>query len=186
MHERHKVDLRALSHFVSPISNQLSFSRPVMLQTAAAALSSLATLSLSGSPPPQGIPHTGTTLASASGFLSSASPAPVPKIEERDDDVVLNEAAPAAPTKAEINGTGVSVTKVGKKRGTIFKCESCSKVSTVVSFLYTMMSSRLQYANFAPSGTLCTVIDRGADIYLGLPAPFMPDQTPLGTLPALA
>ncbi|KAI0746724.1 hypothetical protein C8Q80DRAFT_1220030 [Daedaleopsis nitida] len=101
---------------------------PVMLQTAAAALSSLATLSLSGSPPPQGIPHTGTTLASASGLLSSASPAPVPKIEDRDDDAVLNEAAPAAPPKTEINGTGVSVTKAGKKRGTIFKCESCSKV----------------------------------------------------------
>ena len=48
--------------------------------------------------------------------------------EARDeaDDIVLDDAP--APVK-EINGAGISVTKTGKKRGTIFKCESCSKVS---------------------------------------------------------
>ena len=103
--------------------------RPVMLQSTVAALSSLATLSLSGSPPPQGIPQTGTSFTSASGLLSSSTLAPLPKVEVKDDDDVLHEASAAASAKAEINGAAISVTKTGKKRGTIFKCESCSKVS---------------------------------------------------------
>ncbi|KAM5532135.1 hypothetical protein V8D89_014228 [Ganoderma adspersum] len=97
---------------------------PVMLQSAAAALSSLATLSLSGSPP-QGVPQTGTSFASASGQLASPPTSRMPKVEAQDDDIILDVAP--APVK-EINGAGISVTKTGKKRGTIFKCESCSKV----------------------------------------------------------
>ncbi|PIL27468.1 transcription factor [Ganoderma sinense ZZ0214-1] len=100
---------------------------PVMLQSAAAALSSLATLSLSGSPP-QGVPQTGTSFASASGQLASPPTSRMLKLEAKDDDIVLDDAPVAAPVKTEINGAGISVTKTGKKRGTIFKCESCSKV----------------------------------------------------------
>ncbi|KAI0646269.1 hypothetical protein C8Q79DRAFT_961813 [Trametes meyenii] len=100
---------------------------PVMLQTAAAALSSLATLSLSGSPPPQSAPQTATSFTSASGQLTSGSAAKAPKQESMDEDMIP-DASNAPPTKAEINGAGISVTKTGKKRGTIFKCESCSKV----------------------------------------------------------
>ena len=103
----------------------LFFHRPVMLQSAAAALSSLATLSLSGSPP-QGVPQTGTSFASASGQLASPPTSRIPKTEVKDDDIILDD-APAL--VKEINGAGISVTKAGKKRGTIFKCESCSKVS---------------------------------------------------------
>ncbi|KAI0717425.1 hypothetical protein C8T65DRAFT_641483 [Cerioporus squamosus] len=101
---------------------------PAMLQSASVTLSSLAALSLTGSPPPQSIPQTGTSFTSASGMMTSGSSATVPKIESKDDDVVLDEASAAAPVKTEISGAGISVTKTGKKRGTIFKCESCSKV----------------------------------------------------------
>ncbi|KAI1798259.1 hypothetical protein LXA43DRAFT_19986 [Ganoderma leucocontextum] len=100
---------------------------PVMLQSAAAALSSLATLSLSGSPP-QAVAQTGTSFASASGQLASPPTTRMLKIEAKDDDIVLDDASVVAPVKTEINGAGISVTKTGKKRGTIFKCESCSKV----------------------------------------------------------
>ncbi|RDX54456.1 hypothetical protein OH76DRAFT_1397757 [Lentinus brumalis] len=101
---------------------------PAMLQSASATLSSLAALSLSGSPPPHSIAQTGTSFTSASGMMSSSSSAPVPKIEAKDDDVVFDEASVDAPMKTEISGAGIRVTKTGKKRGTIFKCESCSKV----------------------------------------------------------
>ena len=131
MHGRRKADLRALSLFFHFYLQSYTLHRPVTLHTAAAALNSLATLSLSGSPPPPGIPHTGTSLATASGLLASSPSAPVPKIETKDDDAVLDEASAAAPVKAEINGGGISMTKTGKKRGTIFKCESCSKVSLI-------------------------------------------------------
>ncbi|KAH9849407.1 hypothetical protein C2E23DRAFT_840085 [Lenzites betulinus] len=101
---------------------------PVMLQTAAAALSSLAQLSLSGSPPPQGIPQAATSFTSASGQMSSGLAPMLPKQEATDENTVPDDASSALPTKTEINGAGISVTKTGKKRGTIFKCESCSKV----------------------------------------------------------
>lgn len=103
--------------------------RPVMLQTAAAALSSLATLSLSGSPPPPGVPQTATSFTAASGQMASGLATMIPKQEANDENTVPDEASATPPTKTEINGAGISVTKTGKKRGTIFKCESCSKVS---------------------------------------------------------
>ncbi|CDO78029.1 hypothetical protein BN946_scf184648.g1 [Trametes cinnabarina] len=102
---------------------------PVTLQTAAAALSSLAALSLSGSPPPQSAPQTGTSLASAAGqIISGPTAAKVPKQEAADEDIVPDDASPDPSAKTELNGAGISITKSGKKRGTIFKCESCSKV----------------------------------------------------------
>ncbi|OJT07748.1 hypothetical protein TRAPUB_1340 [Trametes pubescens] len=101
---------------------------PVMLQTAAAALSSLATLSLSGSPPPPGVPQTATSFTAASGQMASGLATMIPKQEAADENTVPDEASATPPTKTEINGAGISVTKTGKKRGTIFKCESCSKV----------------------------------------------------------
>ncbi|KAI0371904.1 hypothetical protein BV20DRAFT_1112230 [Pilatotrama ljubarskyi] len=101
---------------------------PVMLQTAAAALSSLATLSLSGSPPPPSAPQTATSFTSASGQMTAGLAGKIPKQEANDEDTVPDEASPVPPAKTEINGAGISVTKTGKKRGTIFKCESCSKV----------------------------------------------------------
>ncbi|KAI0360723.1 hypothetical protein OH77DRAFT_1418712 [Trametes cingulata] len=101
---------------------------PVMLSTAAAALSSLATLSLSGSPPPQSAPQTATSFTSASGQMTAGSAGKLPKQEANDEETVPDEASAVPPAKTEINGAGISVTKTGKKRGTIFKCESCSKV----------------------------------------------------------
>lgn len=84
--------------------------RPVTISTAAAALTSLAKLSLSGTPPPQA----STTLVSAAGEIESTS--------ARPQDVKREE--------ADLGG-GITVSAgkgAGKKRGTIFKCESCSKV----------------------------------------------------------
>ncbi|KAI0659144.1 hypothetical protein C8Q70DRAFT_989431 [Cubamyces menziesii] len=101
---------------------------PVMLQTAAAALSSLATLSLSGSPPPPSVPQTNGSFTPANGQVSNDNATKVPKQEATDEDIVPDEPSTALPAKTEINGAGISVTKTGKKRGTIFKCESCSKV----------------------------------------------------------
>ncbi|KAI9063682.1 hypothetical protein FKP32DRAFT_1676370 [Trametes sanguinea] len=101
---------------------------PVMLQTAAAALSSLATLSLSGSPPPQTAPQTATSFASAAGQIVSGPTATVPKQEVADEDLVPDDVSSERSAKTELNGAGISITKTGKKRGTIFKCESCSKV----------------------------------------------------------
>ena len=99
-----------------------------MLQTAAAALSSLATLSLSGSPPPPSVPQTNGSFTPANGQVSNDNATKVPKQEATDEDIVPDEPSTALPAKTEINGAGISVTKTGKKRGTIFKCESCSKV----------------------------------------------------------
>ncbi|KAH9923508.1 uncharacterized protein B0H18DRAFT_1085689 [Fomitopsis serialis] len=83
---------------------------PVTISTAAAALTSLAKLSLSGTPPPQAL----TTYVSAAGEIEPASAA-------------LKDA-----TREEADlGGGISVAAgkgTGKKKGTIFKCESCSKV----------------------------------------------------------
>ncbi|OCH88010.1 hypothetical protein OBBRIDRAFT_795646 [Obba rivulosa] len=121
---------------------------PATIQTAAAALNSLAQLSLSGSPPPQGPAPSlaSVSFTSASGVIQSASSAsrPIPtasahaapKAEARDEELDLADTFSSAPAagqqaKAEINGAGISVSSKngnGKKRSTIFKCESCSKV----------------------------------------------------------
>ncbi|KAH9919496.1 uncharacterized protein BXZ73DRAFT_92088 [Epithele typhae] len=98
---------------------------PAMLHNAAATLSSLAALSLSGSPPPPGVPQAATSFTSASGTMAFE---PVPKVEARDDEITLEDTFAASAAKAEIQAAGISVSKSGKKRGTIFKCESCSKV----------------------------------------------------------
>ena len=119
-------------------SNTLFVYSPALLHNAAATLSSLATLSLSGSPPPPGAPHAVTSFTSASGMMASSRG---PKVEAKDDDVVPEETSAASAARAELNGAGISVTKSGKKRGTIFKCESCSKVSLPTLYL----SCRRQY-----------------------------------------
>ncbi|CCM02684.1 uncharacterized protein FIBRA_04790 [Fibroporia radiculosa] len=89
---------------------------PVTISAAAAALTSLAKLSLSGTPPPQ----TSTTLVSASGVMDSTT------------NSTKQEATETDPVGSELVVTGISVTNsktgAGKKRGSIFKCESCSKV----------------------------------------------------------
>ena len=107
-------------------------SSPAMLHNAAATISSLASLSLSGSPPPPGAPHAATSLISANGQTASGN---VPKVETQDDDIIPEDTSVASAAKAELNSAGISVTKSGKKRGTIFKCESCSKVSLPTLYL---------------------------------------------------
>ncbi|KAH9950729.1 hypothetical protein B0H21DRAFT_706027 [Amylocystis lapponica] len=110
-------------------------SRPsaVTIQTAAATLSSLATLSLSGTPPPPAL-----SFVNVSGLMQSTPSKPIPiarndsSAEMRDDSLDNPEGPGNGQCKTEINGAGISVTSSkggnGKKRGTIFKCESCSKV----------------------------------------------------------
>lgn len=111
MRERPQADHRTLPTFSSTFTVVICFPyRPVTISTAAAALTSLAKLSLSGISSPQA----STTLVSAAGEIESTS--------ARPQDVMREE--------ADLGG-GISVSAgkgAGKKRGTIFKCESCSKV----------------------------------------------------------
>ena len=113
MHGRRRADLRAFILFlICIIRPYLNMTRPVTISSAAAALTSLAQLSLSGTPPPQ----TSTTLVSASGTVSSGK-----QVKEEDVE----------PAKADLSGTGISIENgkgPGKRKGTIFRCESCSKM----------------------------------------------------------
>lgn len=99
---------------------------PQTLQSASAALNALATLSLAGSPPPQAAPQTSTSFASAVGVLhldpTTRQPEQAIKQEEEEQPPTTTPAP-----SGELSGGGISI-KTGKKRGTIFKCESCSKV----------------------------------------------------------
>ncbi|KZT25891.1 hypothetical protein NEOLEDRAFT_1132914 [Neolentinus lepideus HHB14362 ss-1] len=77
----------------------------------AATLSSLAALSLSSTPPPaQGV----FKLEKSASLGTLSTPIPIPAKEEGQNQGV------------DVSGTGKG--KTGKKRGTIFQCESCSKV----------------------------------------------------------
>lgn len=107
--------------------------RPQTLQSASAALNALATLSLAGSPPPLAAPQTSTSFASAVGVIHlDAAPGQLEQAVKQEE-----EEQPASTTRApsgELSGGGITV-KNGKKRGTIFKCESCSKVRDLALYL---------------------------------------------------
>lgn len=122
--------MRILIHLESMFQTQTALysfvCRALTLQTASAALSQLATLSLAGSPPPQAVPQTSTSFASAIGvmhFDSSAGQVEQAIKQEEEEQVAEVPQAPSG----ELSGGGISI-KNGKKRGTIFTCESCSKV----------------------------------------------------------
>ncbi|KAI0266339.1 hypothetical protein BC834DRAFT_969387 [Gloeopeniophorella convolvens] len=106
---------------------------PVGLQAAAAALSSLAALSISSPVSPT----TSLGLSTSAPRMSTA-PVAIPSLQSpvarsgisvsasADDGFgVSGSPPPSSESKAGVTGT---VTKGGKKRGTIFTCESCSKV----------------------------------------------------------
>ncbi|KAG1781158.1 hypothetical protein EV702DRAFT_1185353 [Suillus placidus] len=106
--------------------------RPSPASLQSAALSSLATLSLSSSPPSSNIHH-GTSLNVISrSVLETQGPDPITAVQGADaalqggsfDD---NELSASLPTHSSL-GTNGGAAKGGKKRGTIFTCESCSKV----------------------------------------------------------
>jgi hypothetical protein len=119
-----------------------SRTRPAALQTTAAALS-LASLSLSSSPPPP-VVHKQTSTSFAA--VSNAIPIPAPAGHTNPsgintsrsvplDDSAFPSPPPGAPPRNALNGVQVapissngSGAKNGKKRGTTFTCESCSKV----------------------------------------------------------
>lgn len=101
------------------------------IHTAAAALSSLATLSLSGSPPPQGLPQTSTSFTTASGIMRYQSADPTSELVKQEDEDAQSAQDGTGVVQApnEISAGGITIRNgTGKKRGTIFKCESCSKV----------------------------------------------------------
>jgi len=87
----------------SDVREATSRPTPAALQTAVSALTSLATLSLSTSPPPA-------------------------RWMTLPDEELLEQISDKAEAKLDEMGVSVSTTKTGKKRATIFKCESCSKV----------------------------------------------------------
>ncbi|KAI0316603.1 hypothetical protein OF83DRAFT_1084159 [Amylostereum chailletii] len=87
---------------------------PAGLQTAAAALSALSSLSLASTSPAQG-PVTASLSSTSVGSLARGISSSAPHDDLAEMDVEF------ADEKGE-------VTKSGKKRGTLFTCESCSKV----------------------------------------------------------
>ncbi|KAH7921512.1 hypothetical protein BV22DRAFT_1038587 [Leucogyrophana mollusca] len=114
------------------------------LQTAATALSSLATLSLSSSPPTSVSQPSVSLTASTQAMDTIPSPIPIPALQV-DSDAALqagsleNESSTSLPATQNIisastgavSGGSIPInglTKSGKKRGTTFTCESCSKV----------------------------------------------------------
>jgi hypothetical protein len=122
------------------LTHSLFSYRATSLQTAAAALSSL---SLSSPPPqvqvfPQSQKQVSTSFTSASMAMEPAASAiPIPasrsasthadsgsKSLPLDDDASF----PSPPNGATGHVYDTGLTKGGKKRGTIFTCESCSKV----------------------------------------------------------
>ena len=91
-----------------------------------AVLSSLATLSLSSSPSNNGNYQTsGHRSVIATQRLDSVSAAQI-----ADTAVEDHELSTLLPAHSSL-GTSGGVTKNGKKRGTTFTCESCSKVAFV-------------------------------------------------------
>ncbi|CAL1711059.1 unnamed protein product [Somion occarium] len=104
----------------------------VTIQTAAAALSSLATLSLSSSPPPAGPAQLSTSFAAASDALRPNSTEVTSSVDlsvkqEDVDRQVSHDSSGAG--KGELSVGGIIIKNgTGKKRGTIFQCESCSKM----------------------------------------------------------
>ncbi|KAK7691457.1 hypothetical protein QCA50_004856 [Cerrena zonata] len=101
---------------------------PATIQSAAAALSSLATLSLSSSPPPSSV-QLSTSFTAASEMMKSHS---AEAVSSQDETSVKQETVDTHDTpvgKGELSVGGITIKNgTGKKRGTIFKCESCSKV----------------------------------------------------------
>ena len=96
-----------------------------MTLNGAAALNALATLSLAGSPPPQSAPQTSTSFASAVGMIDvgALDPAEEQMIKLEDPDQHSNAGV------VDLSIAGITIKSGnGKKRGTTFQCESCSKV----------------------------------------------------------
>lgn len=106
--------------------------RPSPTSLQSAALSSLATLSLSSSPPSSNIHHSNSLNVISRSVLDTQGPDPITAVQGADaalqggsfDD---NESSASLPTHSSLGANG-GVAKSGKKRGTIFTCESCSKV----------------------------------------------------------
>jgi hypothetical protein len=126
------------------IVNELPFSffhlaltsvpRPVVLQTPATTLSSLASLSISSSVSPPG-PDISTnsyrtpTIPVAIPVLSATTTNGVSSLIPIEDAYSVSGTPPPTDSKAGVLG---SATRNGKKRGTTFTCESCSKVPAML------------------------------------------------------
>ena len=100
------------------------FPHPYSANTLQTAANALATLSLSSSPPTHAQTHHSTS------FTGGASAIPIPSRTTRDSN---SKSAPLDdgsnfPTSSPNHEHDSGLTKGGKKRGTIFTCESCSKV----------------------------------------------------------
>ena len=158
-------------------------SSPAMLHNAAATISSLASLSLSGSPPPPGAPHAATSLISANGQTASGN---VPKVETQDDDIIPEDTSVASAAKAELNSAGISVTKSGKKRGTIFKCESCSKVCVSLSLCDVPSIDTWPHRSTAIRPVSLSTVSPSSPLLASPPHRPISHSHRLGTFPALA
>jgi hypothetical protein len=127
-------------HCQFQLTHYLFSFRAASLQTAAAALSSLSLSSppaqVQGLPPSQNQISTSLTSASiAMGGAASAIPIPASRSASAHTDgmsksVPLDDGVmfPSPPNDSLTHVHDAVLTKGGKKRGTIFTCESCSKV----------------------------------------------------------
>lgn len=157
MHERPQPDHRGcLVPTYYKQCNVYTFYSLVTIQTAAAALSSLATLSLSSSPPPAGPAQLSTSFAAASDALRPNSTEVTSSIDlsvkqEDVDRQVSHDSSGAG--KGELSVGGITIKNgTGKKRGTIFQCESCSKVCMVLYCVVRMLNSVLDVpSSFLPN-----------------------------------
>ena len=100
------------------------------LQTAAASLSALASLSIASTSPTQG--HTGSLPSAAFGSPGASAPTSAQGTSSsvpREDDPILPDSDTVDIELADDKSdSGIAPIKSGKKRGTLFTCESCSKV----------------------------------------------------------
>ena len=123
----------------------ISISRPVALQTAAAALGTLASLSISPSVPLPGpdssaSPRAPTGPVAIPALRASVTRHGISRSVPVDDGSSVSGSPPPPDSKAVVAG---AATKNGKKRGTIFTCESCSKVRRVLRYAQPVLVLRL-------------------------------------------
>lgn len=142
---------------------------PTTVQTASA---SFAALSLS-SPTVSHRPVQGVQPIQVPGATSAHS---APEFEPASvDDSHLSASPPQSQSQSHIPlaSSSINVAKSGRKRGTIFTCESCSKVGPF-SLRPLILSHVVAWLNL----TGCA--------RPGLPTSLVFDQTPMGTYPSMA
>ena len=163
--------------------SHISFS-PATIQSAAAALSSLAALSLSGSPPPPSL-QPSTSFTAASDMIRSHS---AEGVSGQNETSVKQEDTQDTPVgKGELSVGGITIKNgTGKKRGTIFKCESCSKVCVSLSLCDVPSIDTWPHRSTAIRLVSLSTVSPSSPLLASPPHRPISHSHRLGTFPALA